>query len=173
MSKVLIFSRTFPSYHIRKGQPTFFVEKIFKSLYLMKCVPPELVDTYNFQIMNDDSVAAKHHTIRAGNRWKVGDKFSPRVWSGKPYASKQIIIAQDIEVKKTFDIKIEVADIGFEMTALWIYIDGKFLGTSKTGSIAENDGLKTHDFESWFAISIKKTKVFQGQIICWNENINY
>ena len=28
MSKVITFSRYFPSYHPRKGEPTFFVEKI-------------------------------------------------------------------------------------------------------------------------------------------------
>jgi hypothetical protein len=31
MSKVITFSRVFPSYHPKKGQPTYFVEKLYKS----------------------------------------------------------------------------------------------------------------------------------------------
>lgn len=39
----------------------------------------------------DDTISdQKHHTIRAGNRFKTGDYFSPRVWSGSPYNSKQL-----------------------------------------------------------------------------------
>jgi len=32
MTKVITFSRTYPSYHIRKWEPTNFVEKIYKSI---------------------------------------------------------------------------------------------------------------------------------------------
>lgn len=168
MSRVITFSRVFPSYHPKKGEPTFFVEKIYKSLYLMKAVPKEIVEAFNFEIMNNDTVAPKHHTIRAGNRWKVGDKFSPRVWSGKPYQSKQITIASDVELKKVFSIKIETVEVMEKTFTKWIYINGKFYGTSITGTLAGNDGLKTFDFENWF-----NKNSFEGQILCWNENINY
>ena len=30
---VITYSRFFPTYHPRKGEPTFFVEKIWKGLY--------------------------------------------------------------------------------------------------------------------------------------------
>lgn len=76
MSKVITFSRVFPSDHPRKGEPTFFVEKLYNSLYgrnNLKGYPPG--------IFIDDSIRdIKVHTIRSGHRWKVGDKFSP-FWS--------------------------------------------------------------------------------------------
>jgi hypothetical protein len=36
MSRVITFSRVFPSYHPRKGEATFFVESVLKSLYWQK-----------------------------------------------------------------------------------------------------------------------------------------
>jgi hypothetical protein len=33
MSRVLTFSRVFPAYHPKAGQPTGFVEKIWKGYY--------------------------------------------------------------------------------------------------------------------------------------------
>lgn len=125
----------------------------------MKCVPPELATDFNFAIMNDDNYKAKHHTIRAGNRWKVGDKFSPRVWSKKPYNSKHIIIAPDIEVKKIWDFEIKDSEV---------IING-CLYNGKAKELIKNDGLKEMEFWQWF----KFPKPFKGQIICWNENIEY
>lgn len=106
--------------------------------------------------------AAKHHTIRAGHRFKAGDKFSPRVWSGKAYRSKQIIIAPDIEVMKTFDFHIRKNDY---------FINHSPVNYNQLKVVAANDGLEIDDFECWF--NVKKGEVFAGQIICWNENINY
>ena len=118
MSKVITFSRVFPAYHPKKGQPTFFVEKIWQSFGINPLFPSPSLSIHNthlpydiVHLVGDDLVYLheydpKHHTIRAGNRWKVGDKFSPRVWSGKPYNSKQIIIAPDIEIKKVWEFEI-------------------------------------------------------------------
>lgn len=62
----------------------------------------------------------KGHTVRAGHRFKPGDIVSLRVWgndvnpkSGRsgPYHSKQIIIAPDIQVKKTWDFEIDACGI--------------------------------------------------------------
>jgi len=176
MSKVLTFSRVFPSYHPRKGEPTYFVEKIWNSLWLngkrdidykMVCDlnPDKDIWDYWMKIERLEQ-NPKHHTIRAGHRWKVGDKFSPRVWSRKPYQSKQIIIAPDIEVKKVWD---------FESKGGWIYLkskDGNWagVGQNKFTEIAKNDGLSYDDFKKW----IKYPKdTGNMQIICWNENIEY
>ena len=165
MSRVIIFSRMFPSYHPKKGEPTFFVEKIYKSLYLMKAVPKEIVEAFNFEIMNDDAVAPKHHTIRAGNRWKVGDNFSPRVWSGKPYQSKQVTIASDIEIKKIWTFEISVSGY-YSLNENY----KPYLTAKQIIEIAKNDGLDINDFFAWFE---KTKRPFLGQVICWNENINY
>lgn len=160
MSKVITFSRVFPKYHPKAGQPTYFVEKVYKSLFLMKCVPPELAIDFNFAVMNDENYKAKHHTIRNGNRWKVGDKFSPRVWSGKPYNSKQIILCDDVEIKKVFNFSKDLK------SDKW-YINGVEMSSAERIDLAENDGLAYKDLLSWFQ------KSFNGQIICWSDVVSY
>jgi hypothetical protein len=170
MSKVITFSRVFPAYHPKKGQPTHFVEKLWKSLGnleyewdLVKVL--QVSNALNVKMPYFD-FTPKHHTIRAGNRWKVGDKFSPRVWgndinpkSGKsgPYHSKQIIIAPDIEIVKVWDI--ELIDGDWKMPAA--------KATTTINQIAKNDGLTPEQLTDWFK------KPFKGQIICWNKNIDY
>lgn len=174
MSKVITFSRYFPAYHPRKGEPTYFVEGIWESIRNNQNIDSPQYHYMKFEsdIMRWKQYQPKHHTIRAGNRWKVGDKFSPRVWSGKPYNSKQIIIAPDIEIKKVWSFKM--------IPALWedeckFFLDEKHLGIEIL-KIAYNDGLEPIDFMRWFTgpgIASPKRKPFSGQIICWNENIIY
>lgn len=163
MSRVITFSRQFPSYHPRKGEPTGFVEKVWKSVGQPhhNFVCPELMDLWITFNANQDYYLPKHHTIRAGHRFKAGDWFSPRVWSGKPYASKMIQFAPDIQVKKTWNVDL--------------YPHGFFMGEDELSlndlkEIANNDGLTFRDFMCWFPSL--KTKVAM-QIICWNESIEY
>jgi hypothetical protein len=184
MSKVMTFSRAFPSYHPRKGEPTYFVEKILKGLsipnYWRRFDESNITaNTVDFiRNFNHKESGIKGHTIRAGHRFKVGDKFSPRVWSGKPYASKQIIIAPDIEVKKVWDyeIKNEFQGDGFYN---FFYLNGIFQTWKEIEGISKNDGLELEDFVHWFKANDgyflgKEYKCsFDGQIICWDENINY
>lgn len=171
---VLTFSRHFPKGHPRAGQPTYFVEKILNSLGIKTAseLLPGVHDIINDFLMLD-SEYVKHHTIRAGHRWKVGDKFSPRVWSGKPYQSKQITIGPDIEIKQIWDIEITQANIGnVQRVKVKINnVDFCYIGISVMANIidlANNDGLALTDFVSWF-----QKIPFTGQIICWNENIKY
>ena len=172
MSRVLTFSRTFPSYHPSKGQPTYFVEKIWQCLFNKGLSYYDTNLEEELSIFSNPShfIKPKGHTIRAGHRWKVGDKFSPRVWSGKPYTTKQITIAPDIEIKKLFDVKIEITD-GIAFT---FWVDDKNITTDAVVRLAKNDGSEVNDFLNWFADHPKKKEsVFTGQIICWDENINY
>lgn len=168
MAKVITFSMAFPSYHPKAGQPTFFVEKFLNSIYNEHWFDTEFPELIFGSPISDDK---KHHTIRAGNRWKVGDKFSPRVWgtdinpkSGRsgPYHSKQIIIAPDIEIKKVWDFEIKTD--GRIYTS---FINGDNVSQDKMEVVAMNDGLSLSELYNWF------NKSFEGQIICWNENINY
>lgn len=163
MSKVITFSRVFPSDHSRKGQPTWFIENVLASLIQSRS------SKYNTDLLKQPFVFIaginpgskyKYHTIRSGNRWKVGDWFSPRFWSDKPYHSKQITFAPDIEIKKIWDF--EIKNNGF-------YINGYPISPDKLEDVAENDGLSRHDLQDWF----RYPKPFQGQIICWNESIHY
>lgn len=161
MSRVITFSRTFPSYHPKAGQPTYFVEKIYNSLYghNIRNWPHNTPDKLE---IDADITEIKHHTIRAGNRWKAGDWFSPRVWSGKAYHSPQITIASDIEIKKVWNIGLKIRGDFKEFYCG----DCDLTGTSLI-EIANNDGLTLSDLFSWF------NKPFEGQIICWNRNIKY
>jgi len=165
MSRVIIFSTVFPSYHQRKGEPTYFVEQLLNSLGNVKDrndLLPGVADIVNDFFLLDGE-HKKYHTIRAGHRWKVGDWFSPRVWSGKPYKSKQIIIAPDLQIKKIWDFKIKLMhDIFFE----FLLNSDEYYNIDE---IAKNDGLTERDFKDWF----QYPKPFDGQIICWNENIDY
>lgn len=150
MSRVIMFSRVFPTYHPKAGQPIYFVEQICNAIGVSKVNGIEL---------DKGVIGEKYHTIRKGNRWKVGDKFSPRVWSGMPYRSKQIIIADDIEVKQVYD---------FEIKNNAIYINGK-TSSLQNIDLALNDGLEYRDMLSWF----KFPNPFKGQIICWSDEVNY
>lgn len=174
MSKVLTFSTTFPSYHLRKGEPTLFVEKIFAGLadILPGWAMPKEFNKYDWhEYYNCHS--PKFHTIRAGKRWKAGDTFSPRIWSGRPYYDKQIKISSDLEVKKTWEFDMEPAAFLDECR---FYINGTRIYGRSLSEVAKNDGLHSLDFIQWFAgpgLISSKRKPFSGQIICWNGNINY
>ncbi len=163
MSKVITFSRVFPKYHPKAGQPTYFVEQIYNSIYMDKSgdwsdAPG---DTSNYVVELEHTILGrKHHTIRNGNRWKVGDKFSPRVWSGKPYASKQITIAEDLEIKQIFNFSKDL------ISDKW-YVNGVEMSSVERIDLAENDGLLYKDLLAWFQ------KPFNGQIICWSDAVYY
>jgi hypothetical protein len=163
--KVMTFSTRFPSYHPKAGQETYFIEQIWNSLGGVKDeyrTPFENYKDYTKSILwSYRTRGEKGHTIRAGHRWKAGDKFSPRIWSGKPYRSKQIAIADPIEVVKVWDFKIEPDGK--------IFIGNTALVMADVQLVAKNDGLTAADFLAWF----KHPKPFDGQIICWNKNINY
>lgn len=165
MSRVITFSRFFPKKHPKAGEPTSFVEKIWLSLKedFSKTLIGLDKELNNFACEEFDMIP-KHHTIRAGNRWRVGDKFSPRVWSGKPYASKQIQFAPDIEIKKIWDIHITECFV--------VFINGRI--TKDDECVSKNDGLDWESFVQWFECHPNmKKEGFRGQILCWNESIEY
>ena len=172
MSRVITFSRVFPKGHPKEGQPTFFSEKIMASF--ADILPDyKIPDSFTLWDWHEYyNAIPKYHTIRSGTRWKVGDKFSPRVWSEKPYASKQIQFAPDIEIKKVWLFKIHMEADGMKFTV------GENTFPIELGQntyhptileIAKNDGLNIDDFLSWF----KYPNFFYGQIICWNGKIQY
>lgn len=178
--KVLTFSRTFPAHHPKAGQPTWFVEKVWKSLWDSSTGLTNplvgFVEQYDAVFPceykrgeNIHQHAPKHHTIRARQDVKVGDKFSCRVWSNAPYRSKQVEFAQ-VEVKKTWDF---VIDLRCHNSVT--HINGILATLEELKAVAANDGLSYKDFMDWFAkpFPINEAGIFRGQIICWNENINY
>lgn len=180
---VLTFSRHFPAYHPKAGDTTHFVEKIHSSLGIVgdnRADIEEHIALLNIQLFVDkkelivsftDSIdwenefLPKHHTIRAGHRFKAGDWFSPRVWSGQPYRSKQIIIAPPIQVKKVWDFDL------MKGTDKWILcLNGVQRERDLLLEIAQNDGLDLSDLLAWFKFPKPTTNC---QIICWNDKITY
>lgn len=166
--KVITFSRFFPAKHPRKSEETEFVWKIWKGLF---DEPDDALYSHEVAGMWSayrevyDSIKAKHHTIRAGNRWEVGDFFSPRVWSGLPYRSKQIEFAPPVEIKKIWNVNI--GGERFNKCVSVVHENSKYETLIPLSDVAKNDGLTNDDFISWFPNN------FSGQIICWNDKINY
>ena len=161
MAKVITFSRVFPAYHPKAGEQTYFVEKIWESMWSDTSIGEPYLDNLPVEYLNfrRHTYPAKKHTIRLGERWHIGEKFSPRVWSGKPYASKQIAFASDIEILKIWD---------FEIKNGLLYIDGKGI-MNEVFMLAANDGLDAPDLLQW----LKHPKPFSGQIICWSDDVQY
>jgi len=158
----MIYSRYYPAYHPKAGTPTHFVEKVLNSVGLLSIndLLPGIKEIINENELNKID-APKNHTIRRGHRYKVGDMYSPRVWTDKPYQSKQIIFAPDFEVKKIYTFEIR--------TDQYFYLNGCRIYKYDLDLISKNDGLALPDFLDWF----KHPKPFDGQIICHNNNTKY
>lgn len=157
MAKVRTFTQVFPAGHPRAGEDTFFIEKVLKSFTVLGIPVLEIDAMRYFDNEVWESCEPKYHTIRAGHHFKPGDKFSPRVWSGRPYNSQQIILAPDVEIKKTWNFEVRRGEYYLNGTKLFFMLE----------RLAGNDGLSKEDFYGWFK------KPFDGQIICWNEKIEY
>lgn len=131
---VLTVSRTFPAKHPRKGDKTFFIEKIKSARLIQPYVKVFL---------------PKIHTIRANYPlWEKRIKevqegkavLSLRYWSEKPYRSKQIEFAR---IDKD-------SGVGIQQFFMWTFsplVDGF---TVDPNEICQNDGLSLDDFKSWF-----------------------
>jgi hypothetical protein len=161
--KELMFSRVYPAYHSKKGQPTHFVEKIYAALSDTKSefkIPNIANEFWDFQTYYN-CVFPKHHTIRAGQRWKEGEFFTPKVWTGEPYKSKKQIIYDFLKIEKVYAFRFDPGSNHF-------LIDDVIVGDCKVAEIFNNDGLDVLDALIW----LKYPKSFNGQIICWT-NVKY
>lgn len=164
--KVIIISRQFLQNHPKAGQPTFFVDKILKTLRSTGFISLEnvaLFEKYKESFGAPSSKQGdKFHTIRPGKRWKSGEMASLRVWSDKPYNSHQVEFAR-VRLISVYDIYIGQWD----QVSYGISINGKQYDNMDT--LANNDGLPLKDFQDWFPHG----KTFNGQILCWSDKINY
>jgi len=188
MPKIITFSRVFPAYHPRKGEDTHFIEAILTQIgidytsdkyfvWLVENNPKisaKFLDDFFLSLSHD--IAPKSHTIRAHKRpLKVGDSINPHCWAGRPYNKTtegfwQVKFAPDIEIVKTWDVKVEKDNYRNENGSTTIVTKITINGCHKTENyepLAANDGLNLDDLCNWFV------KPMVGQIICWNPNINY
>lgn len=178
MSKVITFSRVFPVHHPKKGAPTYFVEALVNNFMSLGYCIEEIDELcHSNPPLYEDMKHHKRHTIRAGERFKEGDLFSPRVWSGSPYRSGQIKIAEDILIKKIYRFEIDACGIpSINGKYLYIDLDATFSDDKVDAYelLALNDGLELDDFIQWFKVHPKtKEHAFTGQIICWDDSVNY
>jgi len=173
LSKVITFSRQFPVTHPKAGKETNFVEQILNSINIdyrdaeyvkqLEELNPQLNRHLVFDFwttLNTKIENKKGHTIRAGQRFEALEIFTPRVWSAKPYGSKQIIIAPEMQIAKTFT---------FEMDYDKILVQKKWLDFFEINAVSKNDGLEYQDFLDWF----KFPGNFTGQAIVWDKTIEY
>lgn len=168
MPKVITFSQLFPASHAHAGVPTWFVERIWHGLRgqfdseMMHAYLDEqdkkLWEINRISWLALKGIAPKIHTIRAGHSRKVGDVFAPRIWSGKPYASKQVQFAPDLTMRHI---------VNFERTADRRILLNETDCTFHATTIADNDGLTLDEFWAWF------DKPFIGQVLIWAEENPY
>ena len=174
MARVITLARQFLQGHPKAGQPTFFVYKALKSLWLPA---PESLQGDRPLIVEESfwmegQFEPKHHTIRFGRRWKTGDKASLRVWSGKPYRSPQMPIAPDVTLR-VVDIEVDYENRSiYSLDWLGMEICTLDINDPDLQILAANDGLSPQDFLDWFQVG-KKKGVHEAQILIWGNVTEY
>jgi len=144
---VIMVSRTYPAYHPRKRQPTYFIEKIQLALNMLVQMPGDLLIDLDPKI----------HTFR-GN-YPLWEKRIKEVLAGNAVivlkyhslgryvkGNKQIEFAR---LDKDSGVGIE--EVKFEWNSITYPVLTKdYLTNITITQIAENDGLQVHDFMNWF-----------------------
>lgn len=143
---VLTVSRYFPAKHPRRGDRTYFPDKI--CLTIGKYEEAKFIEEFG-------CLLTKIHTIRANyDLWKkridevnAGEAvLSLRYWTGKPYNSKQQEFAR---LDKSTGIGVQKLTFSSQLFNSML-VDGHYCFTNIETSIAKNDGLSFDDFEAWF-----------------------
>ena len=143
---IITISRVFPVTHSRRGEPTNFAERLH--------------------------LGDKIHTIRSNyDLWKLNAEkmergkyyLSVRQWSGRPYNSPQVEIAQ-----RHNPIGVQPVELYYhaDNDTVRAKIDGREFYDADCYTLAKNDGLSVQDFKEWFfGKDPKGDKVFKGVII--------
>lgn len=200
MKRQLIFSRKYPANHPKKGQPTNFVEKIWAGrdefeMNKFFTDNKRADEEFNAALFYpEQDFEPKLHTIRNGNRRKVGDVIIPCVWElpGGLYkkGNRKIQFAPEMEVVKIWDFTCIVDHDGdmnmwiqkedstiftishFRMKVGYVYSPPE--SVKKFRDLCKNDGLLEDDLINWFqGMLTKKNNKFSGQILCWNKDLEY
>ena len=93
----------------------------------------------------------KIHTLRANEKGylKDGDVVSLRQWNGKPYASKQRIIQDGVQIGiegVELNRNMGFGNVKGDILCRWVNV----------ATIARNDGLSVDDFLAWMFAGAKK-----------------
>jgi hypothetical protein len=157
---VLTVSRTFPATHNQKGQPTFFVEKIYNKIAPMwKEGSQELIKERK---LYSEVTIEKIHTIRGNYElWKkrideviAGNAYlSLRYWSGSPYNYKKDGSKQVEFARLDNESGVGIQKLEDPTNFVFAPINGKMINWEE---IAKNDGLSFDDFCDWFKVRQNK-----------------
>lgn len=136
---ILTLSKVFPVTHSQAGKPTGFGESLHqgKKIHTVRGNGKQLWDQ-------------RHKDIVEGRKY-----LSVREWTGRPYNSEQVELAEFQEVGLQH-ITITYSTSDAEPKC---FVDGKEVPIYE---IAKNDGLTVDDFVEWF---LTDTNVFEGVII--------
>ena len=94
---------------------------------------------------------------------KAGDRISLRMWTGKPYRSKQRVLRES-EIAAVE--KISLCDTGRE---LMVYVNGHELHPEQINDFAKADGFKCGiEMFNWFETT--HGLPFDGVVIKWHNN---
>ena len=148
---VLTLSKTFPKWHPRAGEPTYFKEKFEQAQAITKAGKFPCVLPY------PDFIDPKYHTLRGNyERWeKIFEQIDQgeaclvlKQWSGVPYRSKQETIAV---LTKEDGIGIQRLFFNADSDGQHVWwnfnIDGRYDVIER---LAANDGLSLDDWKAWF-----------------------
>ena len=149
---VLTLSKTFPKWHPRAGELTYFKEKFEQAQAITKAGKSPCVLPY------PDFIDPKYHTLRGNyERWeKIFEQIDQgeaclvlKQWSGVPYRSKQETIAVLTKEDGIGLQKLQFKELPFagEKRAYELYIDGEIV--CKIMPLATNDGLSYEDWLAW------------------------
>ena len=156
---VITLSQVFPVKHPRKGEPTYFKEKMHNGLLWDKGENVGYALNPSYSIPGD--IQLKLHTIRANypfwakrfEKINAGEAvLSVRQWSGKPYRSKMIEICRLTKEDGIGLQKLQFKELlpfAGVKKSYELYIDGEIV--CKIMPLATNDGLSYEDWLAWFA----------------------
>lgn len=159
----LSVSRTFPATHPKKGEPTYFREKIYNATSQKEgdwSNAPGPVSHYVFE--PDFSIRdKKFHTCSANyDLWakRMAEVQAGKAvielcyWSDKPYRSKQVVFATLDKDSgcgvQSFRIAEWEDEEGVERAGY--SIDNRLKMSFVLDELAKNDGLYLSDFKAWF-----------------------
>ncbi len=133
---VITLSKKFMKGHPRAGQETDFASKFAKGQlgYVSK------LNKIHTIRCNYDFWEKRIKEIEKGNAI-----LSIRQWTGKPYRSKQDVIAN---LSQKDGVGIQMLDC----SSMCFAIDGKLLDDFDAEKLASNDGLSLSDWKHWFDV---------------------
>jgi len=94
---------------------------------------------------------------------KSGDRISLRMWTGKPYRSKQRLL-REATIESVQPIRLEAP-----YPYLWISVNGENLSNREAEAFARADGFQSlHEMKCWFEAT--HGLPFDGVVIKWHND---